>query len=186
MVGQIADKSNRIGEQNSLSAGQLALARCGVQCRKKLITCKDSCVSQVVEQGGFSCIGIAHNGDACKPRAVSCLALGAAACGHFFNRALQHSNAALQMATVGLKLRFTGASGADAATKTGKLGASAHQARRGIFELCQLHLQLTLAADSVQCENVEDQHRAVDHADIAQHLFKVADLRRGQFAVKNR
>ena len=37
----------------------------------------------------------------------------------------------------------------------------------------------------MQGEDIQDQHRAVDHADVSKHLFKIADLRGRKLAVKH-
>ena len=92
----------------------------------------------------------------------------------------------LHMTAIRLQLALTRPAGADAAAQTGKILALTRQSRGGIFELCQLYLQLSLAADRVESENVQDQDGTVDDAHVAADLvLQIADLGRGELGVKD-
>ena len=69
----------------------------------------------------------------------------------------------LDAAAVGFKLGFAGAAGADAAAQLRHGFAAAGEARKHVFELRELNLQLALARAGVAGKDVEDQAAAVDH-----------------------
>src|SRR4029077_11836461 len=71
---------------------------------------------------------------------------------------------------VGLELRLTGAACADAATEPLEVLPHATHARKVVFELRELHLQLSLGARRVLREDVEDQLRAIDHSRVERVL----------------
>ena len=75
-------------------------------------------------------------------------------------------DAAEDFSAIGFKLGFTGAACADAAAQLRHFYAASGKARQHVFELRQLYLQLAFAAAGVPGEYVEDELRAVDHADM--------------------
>ncbi len=61
-VGQIADKSDGIGEQHPAPAGQFDGAQFGVERRKHPRRLQDVSPGQTVEQRAFAGVGVAHQG----------------------------------------------------------------------------------------------------------------------------
>src|SRR5690606_26475661 len=92
---------------------------------------------------------------------------------------LELQDALADQAPVGLELRLTGTAQADAALLPFEVRPSAHEARRQVPELRQLHLQLALETQRALREDVEDQAVAVEHA-APQAPLEVALLRRGE------
>ena len=184
MVRQAAHKADRIDEHNGLAAGQLQRARRGVQRREKLILRQNARLRQEIHQGRFARVRVA---DKChRHRAVLfAAALRLVAADFYFLQLLaQRFNSAANVSAVGLQLRFARAARADAAAETRKRRAFAGQTRQKVFQLRRFHLHLTCAALRTLRKNIEDQHRAVHNAHV-RRIFKVADLRRRQLAVKN-
>ena len=80
---------------------------------------------------------------------------------------------------VGLQLRLARASQADAALLPLEVGPSAHQARRQVRELRELHLQLAFEAARALRKYVENQPVTVQNSTICE-LLEVAFLARSQ------
>ena len=98
-------------------------------------------------------------------------------------------NAVVQMAAVQLELCLTGAAaGTPAAATAAALAAQGFaqslQTRQLIAQRGKLGLQLALVRRGACAENLQNQHRAVQHFDL-QCRRQVADLAAGQFAVKD-
>ena len=191
MVRELADKPDRVGQENGLPTGEGKLAGGGVQRGEELVLREDAGSRQSVEQGGLTGVGVAHDGDAGQATAVACGTHGAAVLFDNGQFRLQCVNTALHMAAVALQLGLTGAAGADTTAETRHIHAVSRHAGGGVLQLCQLDLQLTLGANRVQGEDVQNQHGAVDHAQL--HAFvlapdvvlQVADLHGREVAVKD-
>ena len=83
---------------------------------------------------------------------------------------------------VHLQLLLSRAPGPDAAAQTGKGSSKPGETGRPVFQLGELHLDLSLTAHRVGCENIQDQQRPVD--DLAgQFRFQIADLGSRQFII---
>ena len=98
-------------------------------------------------------------------------------------------NAVVQMAAVQLELCLTGAAaGTPAAPAAAALAAQGFaqplQARQLIAQRGKLGLQLALVRRGACAENLQNQHRAVQHLDL-QCRRQVADLAAGQLTVKD-
>ena len=57
---QLADKANRIDQQEFAAAWQLHGANDRIKRSKQFILCKHICIAQCIEQCGFPCIGISN------------------------------------------------------------------------------------------------------------------------------
>ena len=95
----------------------------------------------------------------------------------------------VQVAAVKFKLRLTGATaGTAAAPAAAALAAQrfaqALQAGQLVAQGRQLGLQLALVGGGTRAEDLQDQHRAVQHFHL-QRSRQVADLAAGQLAIKN-
>ena len=94
----------------------------------------------------------------------------------------QPADALPDQPSVHLQLLLPRAPGPDAAAQTGKGSSQSGKPGRPVFQLGELHLDLTLAAHRVGRENVQDQQRPVD--DLAgQFRFQIADLGSRQFVI---
>jgi hypothetical protein len=92
-------------------------------------------------------------------------------------------DALLQQAAVGFELRFARPAQADGTTALAvEMGPAAHQARRHVAQLRQLHLQLAFVRARALRKDVEDQPGAIHHA-ARQRLLQVALLHRAQAVV---
>ena len=61
MMRQFSYKTDRIGQQQCFSAGQLITPCCGVQCGKQLVLAKHAGIRQTVEQSGLSGVRISDD-----------------------------------------------------------------------------------------------------------------------------
>ena len=86
-------------------------------------------------------------------------------------------------AAVFFKLLFTGTTYADAPLVARQVGPHPLEPRHGIFELCQLDLEVRLVREGVGREDVEDDLGAIDDLD-SQVLFQVARLRGTEVVVE--
>src|SRR5438270_4323197 len=93
------------------------------------------------------------------------------------------TDAAINLAAVGLELGFAGSAGADAAAELRHLDTASGEARQHVFELCKFDLQLAFAGTGVAGKDVEDQLGAIDDAGL-HDLLDVALLRRREVVVK--
>ena len=98
---------------------------------------------------------------------------------------LELLHAAEEAPAVGLELRLTRTSRADATTLLAQRVTAAAQAREPVAELRELHLHHALLAACVLSEDVEDQRDTVDHVDVEQ-CFEVALLRGRELVVEDR
>ena len=89
----------------------------------------------------------------------------------------------VDLAAVGLQLRFARAARSNAAAQLRHRLALARQPRQLVLQLRQLHLQHALARPRMARKNVQDQLRPVDHR-ARQPRFHVARLRRRQVVVE--
>ena len=97
-------------------------------------------------------------------------------------------NAVVQVAAVQLELCLTGTAAGTPAAPTAALAAQGFaqplQTRQLIAQRGKLGLQLALVRRGACAENLQNQHRAVQHLDL-QCRRQVADLAAGQLAVKD-
>ena len=184
VVRQIADKAYRISHQHLFSRRKHKLARCRVECGKKLVLREDARIRQPVEQCGFARIGITRYGKFENTASVSLHPLHFAVFRHLRYLRFEHIHSALDMAPVCFKFALARSSRADTAAEPRKLKSLADKARHGIFQLRQLYLELTLARHGMQCENIEYEHTAVYHVDIADIILKIPYLRGRKLTVE--
>ena len=191
MVGELTDEADGVGEEDGLSPGEGEFSRGGVQGGEELVLGQDPRACEGIEQGGFSCVGVAHDGHAGQSRAVAGGTHGAAVLLHHLQLGLEGVDAPLHVAAVALQLGLTGAPRADTAAQSGHLGTVTRQSRGGVLKLGQLHLQFPLGGDGVEGEDIQDQHGAVDHAKLhftvapADIVLQIADLDGGEVAVED-
>ena len=83
---------------------------------------------------------------------------------------------------VGFELGLTGAAGPDAAAEALEVLPQSAHTGEVVFELCELHLELSLRRDRVLGENVEDQLSTVDDARV-ERVLEVSLLHRVELIV---
>ena len=88
------------------------------------------------------------------------------------------------MPAVSLQLGLAGASCTYTASETGHLYALAGEAGQHISQLSQLDLQLALLTARPEGEDIEDEHGAVDYANVG-HALYVAYLHRRELEVED-
>ena len=131
---------------------------------------------EAVEQRALAGVGVADQGHSGHGNGLAALALLFADAAHGFEIELEMVDAALNAAAVGFKLGFAGAAGTDAAAELRHGFAAPGEARKHVFKLRQLHLQLAFAGAGVAGKDVEDQLGAVEHA-AGKRGLKIAQLR---------
>ena len=182
-MGQIAQKSHRIGEEKVHSL-DLHAAGGGVERRKERVLYKDVRARERVQQRGFSRIRIADERHRAHAVFFSALCLQPAALLRLFQLFFKRADAGADMTAVRLELRFPRSARSDAAPETGERLALAFQAGIEIAELGKFHLQFALAALGAQGKDVEDERRAVDDLFPAQRLGEVDGLGGGELPVE--
>jgi len=129
----------------------------------------------VVEQRGFTGVGIAHqgNGRDIGPRTATSRLLALAA--DFFQPALDLAQANPQQTPVGFELGLTRATHADTATLALEVSPATYQSGTHVIKLGQFNLELAFMGTGALGENIEDQAGAVDHATL-EDTFEVTFL----------
>ena len=163
MVGQLADKAHRVGDEHRAGVGNLQGAGGGVQGVEQPVIGRDGRPGEPVEQGGFARIGIAHNGHHRHLVLDAPLPLGGPHPAHILQLLLQLGDLAADVPPVALQLGLAGAAGADGALLPLQMGPHAHQAGEQILILGQLHLEPALPGAGPLGEDVQDQGGAVQH-----------------------
>ena len=184
MMGQAADKSHRVHQHDVSAGGQGERPRCRVECGEQHIFRQHARVGQRIEQRGFSRVGIAHNGDRHNAVPSAAFPITAALSGDFGKFFFQIVDFSADMTAIGFEFGFTRTARADTAAQTAHGNALAGQTGQHIAKLRQFDLQLALARTCSPGENIENEHGAVNRADVG-GVFDVAHLNGGEFAVKD-
>ena len=85
---------------------------------------------------------------------------------HGFELCFEFSDSPSDAAAVRLELRLTRPARADASGQPGHLDAASGQPRSQVLQLGQLDLQAAFSRPRMTCEDVENQLRAVQHAQV--------------------
>ena len=99
---------------------------------------------------------------------------------HRIQLLLQMFDAQPDAAPVDLELGLAGAARADAAAQPGERVTRADEVRGAVPQLGELDLQFAFARPGVACEDIQDEHRPVDHAQVAERFFQGGALTRSQ------
>ena len=183
MVGQLGDEAYGIRQDYIQIVGNRQLPGGGVQGVEKPVVGRNACPGELIQQGGFSGIGIAHNGHHRDGVFHSPLTLDTPNLANLFQLPFQTVDPLPDMAAVRFQLGFAGSPGADAAALPGQAGAHAGQPGQQIFILRQLHLKPAFPGLGSLGENVQNQGAAIQHRD-TDDLFQRPDISRGQLIVK--
>ena len=179
-MGQLADKAYGVGDHHIQRIADGEQPCGGVQRIKQPVVGGDTRPGDGVEQGGFSSIGVAHDGHHRDLVFLPPLALGAADPPHLLQLRLQLVDLPVDVAAVRLQLRLTGALGANGTLAAGaglslQMSPHTHQPRQQILVLGQLHLQAALLGLGPLGKDVQDQAAAVQHL-YSGHLRQHPDL----------
>jgi succinyl-diaminopimelate desuccinylase len=188
LVGQPAHKADRVGDQIAAPL-VLEAARGRVERLEEPVADGDAGVREGVQERRLAGVRVAGQGHGWGLGAAAFFAAHVTLAAQPAQALLQKRDAAPREAAVGLELRLAGAPRPDAGAEPAGAAAEAlevlpHPAhpRQVVFELRQLDLELSLGADGVLREDVEDQLRAVDDARLELVLERPL-LRRAQLVV---
>ena len=163
MMGQLCNKSHGVGQNHIQIVRNRQKPGGGVQGVKQPVVGGNPRAGELVEQGGFSRIGVAHNGHHRDGIFHPPLPLDGAHLAHLFQLFFQTVNALPDVPPVGFQLGLAGAPGADAAALPGKARAHAGQPGQQILVLRQLHLKPAFLRLCPLGENVQNQGASVQN-----------------------
>ena len=184
MVRQLGNEANGIGKNNVQILGHRKLPGGGIQRIKQPVIGRDPRPCQLIQKGGFACVGIAHNRHHRHGVFHPVLPLDAADLPHLLQLRFQPVDPLPDVAAVRFQLGLTGATGADAAALSGKAGAHTGKPGQQIFILSQFHLQAALLGLGPLGEDVQNQRAAVQHRH-ADDLLQRPDIAGRQLIIEN-
>ena len=186
---QLLDEPHGVGEGYLAPFRQLELTRGGIQRGEQLVVCQHVRLRQAVEQARLAGIRVAGQGNLEHAAGIAPLALHGAHFGKMRQLALDGGDALAHHAAVHFQLAFAFAEArADAAAHAvgRQMRPHAAQARQQVLVLGQPHLQAAFLAGGVQCEDVQDECRAVDDLHVAPDgLLEVRLLRGSELVVEH-
>ena len=165
------DEADRVGDEVSLAL-VLEDPRRRVEGLEEAVLDRDLRTGEGVQQRRLADVRVAGECDRRSRGQRACLATGRAMAADVDEAALELRDAAVREPPVGLELRLTRPSRADAAAHARGAAAAclplevlphAPHAREVVLELRELDLELALGRDGVLREDVEDQLRPVDY-----------------------
>ena len=184
MVGQLADKSHRVGQEHRAGVGDLQGPGGGVQGVEQAVVGGDGRPGELIQQGGLARVGVAHDGHHRHLVLDAPLPLGGPHPADLLQLGLQLGNFPVDVPPVALQLGLAGAAGADGALLALQVGPHAQQPGEQILVLGQLHLEAALPGPRPLGEDVQNQGGAVQHLDL-QLLPQHPLLGGGQAVVKD-
>lgn len=183
-VGKIANESDRIREYDVPGLPQKKSPGGRIKRRKQLVRRVGPRLGQRIEQRGFACIGVAHQGHSQHlttfPRAAPYTTLAF----QLGQPGLEQLHALAEQAAVGFQLFLTRATQTDAPLLTFKVGPALNQAGGKMLQLGQFDLQLALVALGTQRKDVEDQCGTVDYPTL-QHTLQIPLLGSRNVMIEN-
>ncbi|MNZ63159.1 hypothetical protein D3C78_812990 [compost metagenome] len=163
-MGQVANETHSVGQDNRPQVVQFQTAQGRVQRGKQLVSRVHVGFRHVIEERGFTGVGIAHQGHGRNIRTGTAASRLFALTAHFFQAALDLPQANPEQTTVGFQLGFTRATHADTASLALKVGPATNQPGAHVVKLGQFYLELAFMGAGALRENIENQTGAVDHA----------------------
>ena len=184
MMGQLTDKTHGIGKNHIQIVRNLQLTGRGIQGIKEPVVGGNARAGQLIEQGGFARVGVAHNGHHRHGILHPALPLDPPDLPHLLQLRFQPVDPFPDVPPVAFQLGFAGAPGANAAALTGKALSHAGEPGQQIFILGKLHLKPALSGLGPLGKNIHNQGAAVQnrHAD---DFFQGPDISRGKLVVKD-
>jgi hypothetical protein len=161
-VGQVADETYCIGEQNLAARRKLQLPEFGVESSEHARRLEHAGLGERIEEGTLACVGIADEGDHGYRDCLATLPLLVADAAYGIELRLDVVDAQVDLAAIGLELGLSRAAGPDAAAKLRHSATATGESGQLVFELCEFYLELTFARLGVASEDVEDELRTVD------------------------
>jgi branched-chain amino acid aminotransferase len=181
-VRQIADESHRVdGHHGRVTVG-IQRTHAGIEGGKKFVLGKDPRMSQRIQQGGFSGVGITDNGDLkhFAPSVAPHLTLPL----DFLEAIGQHLHPLAHEAPIDLDLLFAHAFIVEAAALPLEMGPEMSQAGQKIFQSREFHLDLGLFGTRMSGKNFDDHSRPINRG-LAQELFHVLELIGSEVEIKH-
>ena len=159
-VGQFADESHRVGEQEG-EVSEDHLAHSGVEGGEELILGQHFRVGEHIHYGGLADVGVAHEGHAHVLVAVAALCFLLLV--DFLETALEQGDALADDASVGFDFLLARAAHTDTAALFLQVSPHTREAGEQVLVLGQLHLHLGVGGLGALGEDVEDEVGAVHH-----------------------
>ena len=184
IVGEFADKTDGVRQQNVLVGGQTQAPRRRIEGGEQFILGQRGGPGEGVEQSRFAGIGVADDRGQRPEVALAARALGGALTADDLEFPGNAADAVLHPAAVGFQLRFAVTAHADAALLPGQVTPKTGEPRQQMLELGQLDLQLAFAGSGALGEDIEDERGPVEHLAF-EDSFQVAALGRGKLIVEN-
>ncbi len=175
------DEADRVGHEIAASV-EVESARGRIEGLEETILDGHLCTGERVHHRRFADIGVPRERDGRRFGAATLLAADFALLAELLQAPSQERDPAPREPPIGLELRLAGAAGSEAATKAFEVLPHAPHARKVVFELGELHLELSLGTSSVLGEDVQDQLRTIDHAGL-ERILQRSLLRRLQLVV---
>ena len=168
LVRQLADKADRVGDHDIQRVGHREKARRRVQRVKQAVIRGNARAGQRVQKRRLARVRVADDGDDGNFILAAAVALRGAHAAHLFKVRLQLVDLSVDVAAVGLKLRFAGALRADGALArrarlTLQMRPHTDQARQQVLILRKLDLKPALFCLRPLGENIENEAAAVEH-----------------------
>ena len=183
---QFLNEANRIRKENLSTTRQDYAACSRIQCGEELVLYQHIGPRQSIEQGRFSCIGIANNSNHRHCHTFSLPPVQGSVPAHLLKLFPDVCHAPADLPTVHLKLCLTrppethSAGTAPRPTTTGltrQVGPRPSQPRQAILVLGQLYLKLALPGSRMLGKDVQDQAGSIEELDIlTQRFLKIPQL----------
>ena len=189
LVGELADKADGVRDHHIQRVADGELASGGIQGVKEAVVGRDGRPGELIQQGGFPGVGVAHDGNHRGLVLLPELALGGPHPADLLQVPADLVDLLVDQAAVGLQLGLAGALGANsslaaAAALALQVGPHTGEPGQQVLVLRQLHLQPALLGLGPLGEDVQNQAAAVQYLD-PQHLREHPLLGGGQVVVKD-
>src|SRR6202789_531440 len=180
---ETADEADGVGKQDFAATGQLNGAKLWIKRGEHTRRGQHVRTGKAVEESALAGVSITHKRDRRYRNCFAALTLLPTYAPDIFDIELQVIDAALDAAPVHFELRFTRAAGANTSAELRHGLASSRQARKHVFKLGKLDLQLALARAGMAGKDVENKLRAVQNA-ARKRGVEVAKLCRRQIVIE--
>ena len=175
LVGQVTNETHRVGQDNRPQVANVQTAQGRVEGGEQLVGRVHVRFRHVVEERGFTGVGIAHQGHGRNIRTQTATSRLFALAADFLKATLDLAQANPQQTPVGFQLGFTRAAHADTAALTLKVSPAANQPGAHVVKLSQFNLELAFMGTGALGENIENQAGTVNHATL-ENTFEVTFL----------
>lgn len=176
-VGEVADESDGIGDEEGLAVGELDAAGGGIECGEEHVLGEDVGSREAVEEGGFTGVGVADDRAMGGIEFLAFLALGFALFADDFEFAFAAVYAEVGEAAIDFDLFFAHAAfGSATAACAAAAGAAftiqvaphSGESGEGVLHACELYLQACFPGAGAFGKDVENDFLAVDDAEVCE------------------